>query len=32
MKTFVEPQFVVTYVYEFETKPNSYEDICCASV
>ena len=32
MKTFVEPQFVVTEVYEFQTKPNFYEDICWVSV
>ena len=32
MKTFVESQFEVTWVYVFQTKANSYEDICCASV
>ena len=28
MKTFVESQFEVTLVYEFQAKANSYEDIC----
>ena len=32
MKTFVESQFEVIYVYEFQTKANSYEDICWVSV
>ena len=32
MKTFVEPQFEVIYVYDFQTKANSYEDICWVSV
>ena len=32
MKTFVESQFVVMYVYEFLTKANSYENICLVSV
>ena len=32
MKTFVESQFEVMYVYEFQTKPNSWEDICWVSV
>ena len=32
MKTFVEPKFEVIWVYEFQTKGNSYEDICWASV
>ena len=31
MKTFVESQFEVIYVYEFQTKANSYEDICWVS-
>ena len=32
MKTFVESQFEGFQVYEFQTKPNSYEDICWDSV
>ena len=28
MKTFVESQFEDMKVYEFQTKANSYEDIC----
>ena len=32
MKRFVESQFEVIYVYEFQTKANSYEAICWASV
>ena len=32
MKTFVESQFEVIYVYEFQTKANSDGDICWASV
>ena len=32
MKIFVEPQFEVFYVYEFQTKANSHEDICWNSV
>ena len=32
MNTFVEYQFEVIYVYDFQTKPNSYEDICWVSV
>ena len=32
MKTFFESQFEVIYVYEFQTKANSYEDICSVSV
>ena len=32
MKTFLESQFEVIYVYEFQTKVNSYEDICWVSV
>ena len=32
MNTFVESQFEVIYVYEFQTKANSYEDICWVSV
>ena len=32
MKTFVEFQFEVIYVYEFQTKGNSYEDICWISI
>ena len=32
MKTFVESQFQVMQVYEFQTKANSYEDICEISV
>ena len=32
MKEFVESQFEVIWVYEFQTKANSYEDICWASV
>ena len=28
MKIFVESQFEVIYVYEFQTKANSYENIC----
>ena len=32
MKTFVESQFEVIYVYEFQTKANSYEDVCWGSV
>ena len=32
MKRFVESQFEVIYVYEFQTKANSYEDVCWGSV
>ena len=32
METFVESQFRVMWVYEFQTKGNSSEDICWASV
>ena len=32
MKAFVEPQFEVKLVYEFQTKANSFEDICWVSV
>ena len=32
MKTFVEPQFEVMLVYEFQTKAISYEGICWVSV
>ena len=32
MKTFVETQFEVMRVYEFQTKPNSSEGICWVSV
>ena len=32
MKTFVEPQFGVISLDEFQTKPNSYDDICWDSV
>ena len=32
MKAFVESQFEVIYVYKFQTKANSYEDICLVSV
>ena len=32
LKTFVEPQSEVIYVYEFQTKANSDEDICWVSV
>ena len=32
VNTFVEPQFEVMSVYDFETKPNFYEDICWVSV
>ena len=28
MKTFVELQFEVMYIYEFQTKANSNEDLC----
>ena len=28
MKTFVESQFEVIYIYEFQTTANSYENIC----
>ena len=28
LQTFVESQFEVMYVYEFQRKPNSDEDIC----
>ena len=31
-RTFVESQFEVISVYEFQTKANSYEDICWVSV
>ena len=31
MKTFFRSQFKVTKVYEFQTKANSYEDICWIS-
>ena len=32
MKTFVESQFEVRSVYEFQTKANSKEGICLVSV
>ena len=32
VKTFVESQFEVIQVYEFQTNANSYEDICWVSV
>ena len=32
MKTFVESQFEVRYLYEFQTKANSYQDISWISV
>ena len=32
MKTFVESQLEVISVYEFQTKSNSYEDLCWVSV
>ena len=32
MKTFVDSQFEVMLVCEFQTKANSYEDICWASL
>ena len=32
IRTFVESQFEILYVYEFQTKANSYEDICWVSV
>ena len=32
MKTFVQCQFEVITVYEFQAKPNSYERICSVSV
>ena len=32
MNTFVESQFEVIYVYEFQTKANADEDICRVSV
>ena len=32
MKTFAESEFEVTSVYEFQTKANSDEDICGASI
>ena len=32
MKIFVKPQFEFFYVYEFQTKVNSHEDICWNSV
>ena len=32
MKTFLEPQFEVMEVYEFQTKANSYDGICWVSV
>ena len=32
MKAFVASQFEVFYVYEFQTKANSHEDICWVSV
>ena len=32
MRAFVESQFEVIYVYEFQTKENSDEDICWVSV
>ena len=32
MNKFVECQFEVVLAYEFKTKANSYEDICCASL
>ena len=31
MKAFVDSQFEVMYVYEFQTKANSYVDICSVS-
>ena len=31
-KTFVGSQFEVIYVYDFQAKPNSYQDICWVSV
>ena len=31
-KTFVESQFEIIQVYEFQTKANSYEDICWVSL
>ena len=32
MHASVNSQFEVMYVYEFQTKANSYEDICSVSV
>ena len=32
IKTFVDSRFRVMWVYEFQTKANSYEDICWVSV
>ena len=32
LRTFVQPQFVVTYFYEFQTKAKSHEHICWVSV
>ena len=32
MNTFVESQFEVMYVYEFQTKANSDKDICWVSI
>ena len=32
METFVEPLFGLMWVYEFQTKENSSEDICWGSV
>ena len=32
MKLFVESRFEVMYVYEFQRKANSYQDICWVSV
>ena len=32
MEAFVESQFEVIYVYEFQIKANWYEDICWASI
>ena len=32
IKTFVDSRFRVMWVYEFQTKGNSYEDICWGSV
>ena len=32
VKTFIESQFEVIWVYKFHTKPNFYEDICFVTV
>ena len=32
MKTFLESHFEVMLVYQFQTKPNIYEDICWVSI